>query len=901
LWIWLKPLQRQVPLGRRRPSDHERTVRGRIVPRLEALDDRIVPSTLLVTSAADDGTAGTLRAAITTAASGDTIQFAPGLARQTITLTQGELAITQSLDIEGLGASQLTISGNNASRVFDITASNASLTLAGLTISNGLSSYGSGITNVGTLTVNDCTLSENVANSSAGGAIDNSGTLIINNSTISGNRVDAAPGVSTGSGFAAGPGANGCGGGIYTSGGTVTINASTIADNAATGGDGAGVLSAGVIGPAGNGYGGGLYVASGTVSINNSTLAGNQAVGGFGFNYYASTGYGGGIENASGTVTITNSTLAGNQAIGGGNPYYSSVGYGGGINNDAGTVSIDNSTLADNQAVGNSVTNGSLISPGSGYGGGIYNYANAAGPNGVLNLYDTILADNTATCAPDLYGNVTSLGHNLIGNTTGGTGFVASDLRNVNPQLAPLQNNGGPTQTMALLPGSHAIDAGDNTGAPAYDQRGTGFARVVNGVIDIGAFEVQNGGSTQTDSLAVSGLPASIQANSSASFQITALNPDGTIDTGYTGTVYFTSSDTSAALPADYTFTAADAGTHPFSATLFTAGSQSITAADTTTAGLAGAGSITVTPGSARQVAFVQQPITATAGQTIGPAVVDVEDEYGNLVSSDSSTVTVTLSSGTFADGSTTASVVASDGVATFSSLAIDKASSYTLTANDGTLTPAVSASFSVTAAAASALVVSDFPSTTTAGTGHTFMVTAYDPYGNVATGYTGTVHLTSSDAKDVPPANYTFTTADAGKHTFATTLKTAGTQSITATDTANAGLTATDSGITVRPAAASKFVLTGPSRVSPGVPFSLTLTVEDDSGNIVTGYTGTVHFTSTDSTALLPANYAFTAGDAGVHTFTGLVLHKKGRLQKITVTDTLNSALTASDVVDVH
>jgi hypothetical protein len=86
---------------------------------------------------------------------------------------------------------------------------------------------------------------------------------------------------------------------------------------------------------------------------------------------------------------------------------------------------------------------------------------------------------------------LTSRGHNLIGNTQGGCGFVSSDLLNVNPLLGPLQNNGGPTQTMALLPGSPAINAGDPTDAPAYDQRGPGFPRLVNGHIDIGAFEVQ--------------------------------------------------------------------------------------------------------------------------------------------------------------------------------------------------------------------------------------------------------------------------------------------------------------------------------------------------------------------------------------------------------------------------
>jgi hypothetical protein len=91
---------------------------------------------------------------------------------------------------------------------------------------------------------------------------------------------------------------------------------------------------------------------------------------------------------------------------------------------------------------------------------------------------------------------VTSQGHNLIGDGTGGSGYDPTDLvgtadNPIDPLLGPLQDNGGPTFTMALLPGSAAIDAGDNTGASDWDQRDAPFRRIVNGTIDIGAFEVQ--------------------------------------------------------------------------------------------------------------------------------------------------------------------------------------------------------------------------------------------------------------------------------------------------------------------------------------------------------------------------------------------------------------------------
>jgi hypothetical protein len=810
---------------------------------VETFEGRVVPSIYVVNSLTDTGAgsglAGDLRYCITKATSGsDTITFASGLTG-TITLQSLLPTMKASVAITGPGASKLTVvgPGGSDSEMFNV-GSAATLQISGLTLANAfyvaiygngsvvvsnitftgdgiidsgyaIATYGSatvsnsifsanngGIYNTQTLDVSNCTFSGNYNT-----AIITEGSATVSDSTFSGNGAAIADGgnltnltvnsctlSNNGSGVSNYHGTltvNNCSisdnsGGIYNNGGSATINNSTISGNLSGGiantgnltisnstisgnksiGAAAGYATGGPSGstthlvPAGNGAGGGIYMGGGTLSINSSTIADNEAEGGssaaLNVPGLAGNGYGGGLYIAGGTVTINNSTLAGNLAGGGGGNY-----------------------------------------PGSGYGGGIDNAVGA----GALQMYDTILANNTADAAngPDLYGSVTSQGHNLFGNTAGGSGFVASDLVNVNPQLGPLQNNGGPDETMALLAGSSAINAGDNTGAPAYDQRGPGFPRIVGGTIDIGAFEVQN-----SVRLVVSGFPSPTIAGTPGSFTVTVQNTDGTTDTSYTGTVSFTSSDAQAALPASYTFTAGDAGTHIFSATLFTAGTQSITATDTTTAGLSGKDS----------------------GITVDPA-------------------------------------------------------------------------------AASRLVVSGFPSPTTAGASHTFTVTAEDPYGNVATGFAGTVHFTSSDAKAVLPANYTFTAADAGTHTFSATLKTAGTQSITARDTATANLSGTDGGITVKPAAARKFLLRAPSGVTHGVAFSVTLRVEDAYGNVVTGYTGTVHFSSTDSTALLPANYTFTAGDAGVHTFTGLVLHKKGK-QKISVTDTLNSSLTATDTINV-
>jgi hypothetical protein len=106
-------------------------------------------------------------------------------------------------------------------------------------------------------------------------------------------------------------------------------------------------------------------------------------------------------------------------------------------------------------------------------------------------------------------------------------------------------------------------------------------------------------------------------------------------------------------------------------------------------------------------------------------------------------------------------------------------------------------------------------------------------------------------------------------------------------------------SGIPVNPAAASRLVMTAPSSITAGTPFSVTITVLNAYSNVPPGYTGTNHFTSSDGSASLPANNTFTAADKGVHTFSGVVLRKKGK-QKITVTHTLNSSLTDSVSVSV-
>ncbi|HBI41831.1 MAG TPA: hypothetical protein DDY78_03115 [Planctomycetales bacterium] len=405
---------------------------------------------------------------------------------------------------------------------------------------------------------------------------------------------------------------------------------------------------------------------------------------------------------------------------------------------------------------------------------------------------------------------------------------------------------------------------------------------------------------TSPSSFSVSGFPASTTAGEAGSFTVTAKNADGTTAAGYTGTVHFASSDGQAVLPGVYTFTAADGGVHTFSAILETAGTQSITAADTLALGLTGSETgVTVNPAAASHFGVVA-PAGSTAGSAFSVTVTAL-DPYNNTATGYTGAVHFTSTDGQAVLPSNYTFTVADNGVHTFSSGVILKtAGTQTVTASD-TVTSAITggAAVAINPAAASTMTVTGFPSSTTAGVAGGFTVTLKDAYGNTASGYTGTVHFTSSDGKAALPANYTFTVADAGVHTFSVILKTAGTQSITVADTTTASLTGTDGGVTVKPAAASQFIISAASSVTSGVAFSLTITVEDAYGNVVTGYVGTIHFKSTDRTATLPANYTFTAADKGVHTFTGLVLNKTGK-QTLTVTDTLNSTLTNSVIEDV-
>ena len=428
-------------------------------------------STLTVLNNADSGH-GSLRAEIAAAQSGDTIVFAPSLNGQTISLSGGELSITKGVNIEGPGAGELTISGIGSVggtyyffRVFEVNASQP-VTISGLSLINGRGGpNGGAILNHTTLTISNCSIENSTAN--YGGAIDNAstGTMTISGSGIYDNH------------------ALDLGGGIRNLG-TMSVSGSNVGNNLANA-DGGGIDNQGRLNVSTStfsqnttyGDGGGIYMPSGSgnATLTGCTLSNNRATVGQS-DPWGGTVYGGGGLYVSSytTATLTNCTLASNTA---------QYGYGGGIDVVSnGRASLLNCTLALNSA---------------GNGGGVA--SNAAY---TLGLTNTIVAENLATTniGPDIYGVVTMADHNLLGNGAGEMGVSNGVNGNIvggfngqpaiDPLLGPLANNGGPTETMALLVGSPAIGTADNVFAPATDQRGVTRSDVPGEATDIGAFEL---------------------------------------------------------------------------------------------------------------------------------------------------------------------------------------------------------------------------------------------------------------------------------------------------------------------------------------------------------------------------------------------------------------------------
>ena len=415
--------------------------------------------TVLVMNTQDSGT-GSLREAILdcNAAGGGSILFSN--LSGTIVLASELPAIQSDTVIQVLDTNQVTVSGARSFRVVTIAGSSRCF-LQGLRISEGHATNapgGGGILNRGNLTLIDCVIARNTADSEgvwvpgddgsrSGGGIYSSGVLSVFSSSILNNIVSGRIGSAVGS-----TGGTGRGGGVYAEGLTVISNSSVLY-NAAAGGVGqSSIVWFGGLG--GDGRGGGIFVTNSSLTLIASAVALNSAYGGSGGSgnpdnsvRSGGSGYGGGLAVAAGTITVTNSTVSANGAsFGFGSPPGQSAG--GNVWTDTSLARFDSCTLVDGTA---------------GIGPQIYSRSNA------VRLQNTIVANSGTASSAEIAGEFTSLGHNLFKSLS--VPGASTDLTGLDPLLGPLQNNGGPTFTHALLPGSPAIDAGTNTGL-VVDQRG---------------------------------------------------------------------------------------------------------------------------------------------------------------------------------------------------------------------------------------------------------------------------------------------------------------------------------------------------------------------------------------------------------------------------------------------
>ncbi len=483
--------------------------RGRRVPLyLEPLEVRAVPTTYTVTttndtnavnpavSPLDSGGQISVRSAIealnTTPGTNDTIIVPAGHYLLTAAGGAGQgtaaaLLVTDNVTIQGAGAATTLIDAQQLDRVLHVTTDTSAVVLQGLTLENG-----SAPTNGGAgLPTGD---------GGGGGilfeAFDNTHFLTLNNVVLTNNEAQGSANV--------GRAADGYGGAIYQYGGTIVLNDSTVANNKAYGG---------ASGYGGNGEGGGIFTLFGQLKIQSSTISGNTARGGDSGTNGGGTGEGGGLDDhsflgGSANLIISDSTITENQALGGasqlgGDGQTGGTGQGGGVFSST-LARVTNSTISFNQANGGTGDAGN----GAGNGGGYCDVIPLNASFGSTIIADNSVSGGSGTLGQDVFTNTsfTSLGFNLIGiNDQTGKGF-ANGVNNdkvggttfatrIDPLLGPLQNNGGPTLTEALMPGSPAINMGSNTygdvnGNPLlFDQRGPGFVRTDG--TDIGSFQTQ--------------------------------------------------------------------------------------------------------------------------------------------------------------------------------------------------------------------------------------------------------------------------------------------------------------------------------------------------------------------------------------------------------------------------
>lgn len=753
-------------------------------------------ATFNVTNLNDTG-AGSLRDAINTAnasAGADVITFQPGLTG-TITLTSGQLLVSDSVDIQGPGAAAMAVSGNNASRVFYLYNSGALLdiTISDLTVRDGAETDGAGIMDADeNLTLDGVVVTGNHATNDGGGLwMDGFNfSFTIRNSTFSGNTAgDAGGGIyvedtnddnianlfqdSTISGNSAYRG-----GGIYfyDPDSPVTIDRTTISGNTASD------------------NGGGLLLldtdTDGSFVVSSSTISGNSAVDGGGAYFY----------QADQPVTLRNVTVSGNQATGSGGGLFFYDGYSG--------VDLQFVTVVSNSAA---------IS-----GGGVYL------EDGNIDVTNSIVANNTAPSDADLAGAGTfTVTYSLVEASGGTITDGGNNITGTDPDLGPLADNGGPTDTHLPNPGSPVIDSANLALTPGITTDQRGVTRPAGPAADMGAVEVDGG------TVAFS-LPAYSVNENAGTVTVTVTRTGGTDP----AEVDYATAPGTATAGADYTTTA---GTLTFAAGQT---SQSIIIPILDDAIVEAPETFTVT---------LANPESATLGAPATTTVTINDVENGSVqfssptytVSEDGGSLTVTVTRTGGSTGSVTVDYSTSSGTAT---------SGADFTATSGTIT------FLAGDSTPKTFNVPILPDALAEGP-ENFALTLTNPTGGVVLGATPTAVATIDDAVNgsVQFNSATYTVNEDGGFLTVTVTRSGGSSGSVSVNYATSSGTAT-SGADFTPTSGTITFLAGdtapktfnvpilPDALIEG-PENFVLTLSNPTGGATLGATATAVATINDAT----------------------------------------------------
>jgi hypothetical protein len=754
-----------------------------------------------------------------------------------IDLQQALSAATPGAVIEVAAGTYKPTTGSDRSATFQL--------IDGVTIDGGYAGYGQSNPDARDPALYPTILSGDIG--TAGDNFDNSDHVVTASNTDSTAILD---GVTITDGNA--DQTNSKGGGIYDNSGAATINDCIITGNTAF-------------------IGGGIYENDASLTLTNCTLTGNSATNG------------GAIDTSNSATTLTDCIISGNSASSGA-----------GISDESEAATLINTVLSGNQAAqaggamynyacSPSLTNCTISGNTAVQGGGIFN----TGPNGNPSspaLVNCILWGDTATNGNEIY-NSSGSSATITYSDIDQSSFTATGDIDANPIFVRNPGTNGSTDygDLHLQGASPAINVGSNAAISGTTTDLDGNPRIVNGTVDMGAFE------SPADKLVIVTAPAaSTAAGNAVSIVVDTEDQNGNIITGDDSNVVanIVTGPTGASLGGVSTV-ADQSGQATFNDLILTkAGTYTIAFSQSSVAG-ATTNTFTITAGAPASLTITQQPTNTTAGQAISPVIVQVKDQYGNLADGSSVSIAVATGPSNPSLGGTT-TLATSGGIATFSNLSLDQAGSYTLAFTDGSIPSVTSSSFTITPGAASKLVFVVQPTDTVAGQAiPAFTVQSEDAFGNLRSTDQTSVTVTSN------PAGTTATADESnGIASFSSvSITTAGTYTFVATAGTLTSATSDSFNITAA-APASLSISQQPTNGIAGQAISpVAVQVKDQYGNLVDGSNVTLAVSSGPSATLGGSLTASTVD--GVATFNNLTLDRAGTFALAATDGSLPAATT--------